>query len=243
MYVLEVKNLTKSYKKTLAVDHINFTLKDGEVTILAGPNGAGKTTTIKSILGLLKKNDGEVLINGEALKKNKNKIAYIPETPEIYSYLTVWEHMKFIAFAYGLKDWEKKSEEILNNFNILDKKDEFGQSLSKGMRQKVSISMALLHDPEIFFVDEPFIGLDPIGIKELKESFKFLRNEGKTILISTHMLALVEEIGDNIIIMKKGNIIFSGNKLALKEAINCSEDESLEDLFVNLTTQSESTLK
>lgn len=238
MSILKVKNLSKKYSKTLAVDNLSFTLEEGKITILAGPNGAGKTTTIKCILGLIKKNSGTVLIDENDIKEKKGKVAYIPETPDIYPYLTVWEGMKFISLAYGLKDWEGRAKEILSMFNIFDKRNEIGKSLSKGMKQKLSISMALLHEPDIFLIDEPFVGLDPLGIKEFKQALKILRDNGKSVLISTHMLGTVEELGDNIIIMKNGKLIFEGSMDKLRGSIEDSTMK-LEDIFIDVTTREE----
>lgn len=237
MISMEVKNLEKSYGKEKAINDISFAIKKGEITILAGPNGAGKTTTIKCILALLKKDKGDILIYGRNIKEKsiREKLAYIPESPDIYPYLTVWEHLKFIALAYRLNDWKKKAIDILNRFNISDKKVELGKNLSKGMKQKLSISMALLHNPEIFLIDEPFVGLDPKGIKEFKDNLKFLRDNEKTILISTHILSSVEKIVDRIIIMKKGKILVQGTKKDLLNKISCSEDLSLEEIFLKIT--------
>lgn len=238
MSILKVKDLSKKYKKILAVDNLSFTLEEGKITILAGPNGAGKTTTIKCVLGLIKKNSGLILIDDKNIKEKKGKVAYIPETPDIYPYLTVWEGMKFISLAYGLKDWEERAKEILSMFNIFDKRNEIGKSLSKGMKQKLSISMALLHEPDIFLIDEPFVGLDPLGIKEFKQALKILRDNGKSVLISTHMLGTVEELGDNIIIMKKGKLIFEGSMDKLRGSIEDSTMK-LEDIFIDVTTREE----
>lgn len=237
MISMEVKNLEKSYVKEKAIKNISFGIKKGEITILAGPNGAGKTTTIKCILALLRKDKGDILIYGKSIKEKsiREKLAYIPESPDIYPYLTVWEHLKFIALAYRLNDWQKKAIDILHRFNILDKKNDLGKNLSKGMKQKVSISMALLHNPEIFLIDEPFIGLDPKGIKDFKDNLKFLRDEGKTLLISTHILSSVEKITDRIIIMEKGKIVAQGTKGELLSTLGCSKELSLEEIFLKIT--------
>ncbi|WP_138207134.1 ABC transporter ATP-binding protein [Haloimpatiens lingqiaonensis] len=237
MVSMEVKNLTKNYGKERAVSEISFSLNAGEITVLAGPNGAGKTTTIKCILSLLRKDEGEVFICGKSIKEKsiREKLAYMPETPDIYPYLTVWEHLKFIALAYKLDSWEEKAQEMLNIFGIWDKKDQISKNLSKGMKQKVSICMGLLHNPDIFLIDEPFVGLDPKGIKDFKDILNMLRKQGKTILISTHILSSVEELNDKIIIMKKGKIIANGSKQQLKDKIGGEENMSLEDIFLKIS--------
>ena len=237
--MLEVNNLSKSYKKVKAIDDISFKLNEKELTLLCGPNGAGKTTTIKCILSLLNKQSGEILINGvsNSEEKARQTIAYAPETPDLYPLLTVWEHFKFIALAYKLKDWEEKALDYMERFDILDKKDTLSKELSKGMKQKVSIIMSMIHNPEIFLIDEPFVGLDPKGIKEFKELMCYLKSLGKTLLVSTHILSTVDEISDRMIIMKKGKIIADGSKEELMEAYN--ETESIEELFFKITEGSE----
>lgn len=234
--VLKVTNLKKRYKNTNAVNGISFSLNKGEIVALTGPNGAGKTTTIKCILGLLRKNDGKIFINGEnnSSKEVKYKLAYIPETPDIYPMLTVWEHIKFMAMVYKINGWQEKAEKILSDFDILDKKNELGKNLSKGMKQKLSICCALIHNPEIFFIDEPLVGLDPKAVRELKDAFKALRKEGKTLLISTHMLDTAENLCDRIIVMKKGKILAEGSIEELRHKMKASQGTSLEDIFLEV---------
>jgi ABC-type multidrug transport system ATPase subunit len=235
--ILEVINLSKNFKKNLAVDGLSFELKRGEIVGLTGPNGAGKTTTIKCILGLLRKDNGEVLIDGfdSTLEKSKYKIAYIPETPDIYPMLTVWEHLKFMALAYYIKDWEEDAINILKKFDLLEKKNDLGKDLSKGMRQKVSICCALIHKPDVFLVDEPLVGLDPKAIRELKDAFKELRATGKSLLISTHMLDSAEGLCDRVMVMKKGKLITEGTIEQLRKQMNADSNSSLEDLFLEVT--------
>lgn len=235
--VLKVTNLKKRYKSTNAVNGISFSLNKGEIVALTGPNGAGKTTTIKCILGLLRKNDGEIFINGETStsKEVKYKLAYIPETPDIYPMLTVWEHIKFMAMVYKINSWQEKAEKILSDFDILDKKNELGKNLSKGMKQKLSICCALIHNPEIFFIDEPLVGLDPKAVRELKDAFKALKEKGKTLLISTHMLDTAENLCDRIIVMKKGKVLAEGSIEELRHKIKASQGASLEDIFLEVT--------
>lgn len=235
--VLEVINLKKHYKGNKAVDGISFHLNAGEIVGLTGPNGAGKTTTIKCILGLLRKTKGKVLVDGidSTKQESKYKLAYIPESPDIYPMLTVWEHLKFIALAYYIDNWEEYGSEILKRFDLWDKKDNLGRDLSKGMRQKLSICCALLHKPDVFLVDEPLVGLDPKAIRELKDDFKSLRAEGKSLLISTHMLDTAEGLCDRIVVLKKGTLIMEGTIEDLRHKVNAGEDTSLEDLFLEVT--------
>ncbi|MEG0295563.1 MAG: ABC transporter ATP-binding protein [Clostridium sp.] len=235
---LEVKNLNKSYKKVDAVKNASFSLEKGKLAILAGPNGAGKTTTIKCILSLLKINSGEILIDGKNSKDRsvREKFAYIPESPDLYPLLTVWEHFKFIALAYKVSNWEEKANNLISTFCIEDKRNSLAKELSKGMKQKVSIIMALLHDPEIFFIDEPFIGLDPKGIRDFKELMKSLKELNITLLVSTHILATIEDLSDILIIMKNGQILECASKEELKEKYS-EIDGTVEDLFFKITEQ------
>ena len=172
--MLTVTQLTKVYNKQAAVKEVSFHLDGGEVVGLLGPNGAGKSTTMKCIVGLLRKTEGEIQIGGfDHLSVEAKKLfSYIPETPYVYDLLTIWEHMQFIAQAYGVKDWKSRALELLELYELEDKQKKLGRDLSKGMRQKVSICCALLPDPKLLFFDEPMIGLDPKAIKNTKNLFK-----------------------------------------------------------------------
>lgn len=231
--MLEVINLNKKYNKLEAAKNINFTINKGEIAVLVGPNGAGKSTTLKSIAGLLKY-DGEIKICGKLNKTpdGKRLFGYVPELPSLYPLLTVEEHIHFIARAYGIKSYEDKAEKLLAIFDMSDKKQKLAQELSKGMQQKVSIICGLITNPQVILFDEPMIGLDPKAIKELKHLICELRDEGASILISTHLLDSMEELWDRILIMKNGEIVVSKTKNEFNEA-----DESLEDIFFEFTEE------
>ncbi|WP_373497366.1 ABC transporter ATP-binding protein [Aquiflexum sp.] len=235
--MLKVNSLIKKYGKLNAVNNISFQLEGGEVVGLLGPNGAGKSTTMKCIVGLLRKTSGEITIGGydHLSVAAKRLFSYIPETPHVYDLLTVKEHLQFIAQAYSVKDWQTKAQEWMELYDLSDKQDKLGRDLSKGMRQKVSICCALLPDPQVLFFDEPMIGLDPKAIKNTKKIFKELKEKGKTILVSTHLIDGVENIADRIMIMKDGNIIGNDTLPNLKATFNNGADSSLEDLFLELT--------
>ena len=235
--MLEVNGLIKKYGKVNAVNNITFRLDGGEVVGLLGPNGAGKSTTMKCIVGLLRKTSGEINIgdHDHLSVAAKKLFSYIPETPHVYDLLTVKEHLQFIAQAYGVKDWQNKAEKWMSLYDLSDKQDKLGRDLSKGMRQKVSICCALLPDPQVLFFDEPMIGLDPKAIKNTKQIFRELKEQGKTILVSTHLIDGVENIADRIMIMKDGNIIGNDTLSNLKTTLNSGADSSLEDLFLELT--------
>ena len=205
--MLEVVNLTKKYGKTLAADGIGFTVPDGKIGILLGPNGAGKSTVIKSIAGLLRY-QGSIRIQGldAGTVEAKKCFAYVPELPYMYEALTVREHIEFIVRAYGREGWEEEARALFDRFELTDKQDKLGNELSKGMMQKVSICCALIIRPKVILLDEPMVGLDPGAIRELKALLIELREQGCTILISTHMLEMVKELWDVTFVMEKGRI-------------------------------------
>ncbi len=228
--MITINNLTKNYKKFKAVDRISLTAKPGEITILLGPNGAGKSTTIKSIAGLLKF-EGEITICGYQNKTvdAKKIFGYIPETPSLYDFLTPWEHAQFIAKAYKLDDtWEQKIKIIFERLEIYDKKDKYVRELSKGMTQKLSIAIALMIDPEAVLFDEPLVGLDPKAINEVLKIFKELKTEGKSVLVSTHIIDTIDEVWDRAYIMNQGKIISDISREQL-------EGRDLKTMFFELT--------
>lgn len=227
--MLEIENLTKVYGETLAADHVSFRIMPGQVGILLGPNGAGKSTVIKSIAGLLRYS-GQVRICGYPGRSIEAKriFAYVPEIPNMFEALTVREHIEYIRRAYQSQITEEEIAFILKRFELSDKQEKMGNELSKGMMQKVSICCALAVKPQVIMLDEPMVGLDPQAIKELKEVIKELRSFGVTILISTHMLEMVEGLWDVMFVMDKGRIIGSYNK---EDAGN----KELEDLFFEMT--------
>ncbi len=231
--MLEVIELTKKYGKTLAVDNVGFTVPDGRVGILLGPNGAGKSTVIKSIAGLLRYK-GTIRIQGleSKTKEAKKCFAYVPELPCMYEALTVREHIEFIIRAYGVEVTEEEIKALLDRFELTDKQDKLGNELSKGMMQKVSICCALVTKPDVILLDEPMVGLDPAAIKELKEVIQELRDNGCTVLISTHMLEMVKDLWDVTFVMDKGHIL---GTYAKEELAN----EDLEELFFKVTGQEE----
>ncbi len=220
--MLKVNNVTKKYEKLTANSCVSLEVNDGEIAVLLGHNGAGKSTLIKCICGLLRF-EGEITLNGFNNKslEAKRLIGYIPEMPQVYDLLTVEEHLEFIRRSYKLED-DGTGHSLLKLFELYDKRDKLGKELSKGMQQKLSICCALVHKPEIIIFDEPMVGLDPYAIKQLKSLFIKLKNEGKSILISTHMLDSVEDFWDTAYIMADAKVV------ACKKN---GESGSLEELF------------
>ena len=227
--MLEIQGLSKSYGNNVAVDNVNFTVPDSQVGILLGPNGAGKSTIIKSIAGLLRYK-GMIRIQGFPARtiEAKKVFAYVPEIPNMFDALTVREHIEYIRMAYSSTITDEEVEEILKEFEMDDKQDKLGNELSKGMMQKVSICCALAVKPQVILLDEPMVGLDPAAIRKLKEVVLKLRDQGVTVLISTHMLEMVEDLWDIMFVMEKGHIIGSYTREDAK-------GRDLDELFFAMT--------
>lgn len=229
--MLSVNNVTKKYGKVIANENISLQIADGQIAVLLGPNGAGKSTIIKSIFGFLKY-QGSVTVDGLLNKSIEAKriMGYIPEIPSLYPNLTVDEHLEFVARAYKLDNYKDYKEELLRRFELDDKKKKFGDELSKGMQQKLSICCGLLPKPKLILFDEPMIGLDPHAIKELKSLLLELKQQGASVLVSTHMIDSIEELWDTTYIMMKGRVAAVVERDKMGEG-----DKSLEDIFFEIT--------
>lgn len=227
--MIEVNGLTKIYDGFRAVDNVDLVAKGGKVTILLGPNGAGKSTTIKSIANLLNF-EGKIKICGyeNDTIEAKKCFGYVPETPILYDLLTIDEHIDFIGNAYRIKNYQEIAQKYLELFKIIEKRKSIAKELSKGMTQKLSMLLALLIQPKALLVDEPMVGLDPGSIEDVLNIFKQLKKEGCAILISTHIIDIVDDIYDEAYIMNKGKII----KHVLKDEL---EKETLKEYFFELT--------
>ncbi|MBE7008480.1 MAG: ABC transporter ATP-binding protein [Ruminococcaceae bacterium] len=229
--MLDVSHVTKKYGKVVACDDLTFHLDPGSVTVLLGPNGAGKSTIMKSIIGFLRYS-GEIRVGEYANKtvEARRLLGYIPEMPSLYPNLTVSEHMEFIARAYRLKDYKPFADELFERFELTDKKKKFGDELSKGMQQKLNICLGLLPQPKMLLLDEPMIGLDPHAIKQLKELIEQMRADGKTLLVSTHIIDSVDMLWDRTIIMQNGQIRTNITREELD-----ADGRTLEQLFFDVT--------
>lgn len=225
--MLRIENVTKSFRKIKANNNITLEAKRGEIALLLGLNGAGKSTLIKCICGLYRFS-GKITVGGYDCRTTdaKRLIGYVPETPALYDYLTVDEHLDFICRAYRCNNPALKNE-LLQRFELIDKKDKLAKELSKGMQQKLSVCCALMHDPELIIFDEPMVGLDPYAIKTLKSVFLELKQKGKAVIISTHILDSVENYWDKAYILSGGE---------LKAQMHCEDaSQSLEELFFSIT--------
>lgn len=238
--MIELRDLTKRYGNLVAVDSLNLMIPKGEIFGFIGPNGAGKTTTINMIGGILAPTFGTVMICGLNMEsypeEAKRKIGFIPERPYLYEKLTGMEFLKFISDLYGVGEdvFLTKSQEKLEMFFLSDRSDDLIESYSHGMKQRLVMAAALVHDPEVIIVDEPMVGLDPLAIKMVKNLFRSLAKQGATIFISTHTLKVAEDICDRIGIIHKGVLIASGTPENLRREIN-EIDADLEKVFIRLT--------
>ena len=240
--VLKIENLSGGYNRKKIIENINIEIPKGSITALIGLNGAGKSTTIKHILGLLRPMDGEIKVNGITIRENNEKyrksISYIQESPVLYDELTLEEHINLTAMAYGLnvkEAWEK-ADVLLKLFKLSDKKKFFPVHFSKGMKQKVMIICSFLVEPNLYIIDEPFLGLDPIAINDLINLMCEKRDNGASILMSTHILATAEKYCDNFIIIHEGKILASGKLSDLRKEFNMP-DASLDEIYLALTTR------
>ncbi|MGB3103059.1 MAG: ABC transporter ATP-binding protein [Psychrobacillus psychrotolerans] len=242
MTVLEVKDVTGGYTRKPVLHDLNFSIEKGELVGLIGLNGAGKSTTIKHIIGTMNALKGEILLNGKTLKEDpaqyRTSFSYIPETPVLYDELTLKEHLQLTAMAYNLDEsvFEARKEALLKEFRMEKRLNWFPAHFSKGMRQKVMIMCAFLVNPTLFIIDEPFVGLDPLGIKSLLEQMKSRKDEGASILMSTHILTTAEKYCDRILLLHNGKIRAQGTMDDLRAAFQMP-DATLDDLYIEMTKE------
>lgn len=235
--VLRLEHLSKKFGNKEVLKDINFRVNSGEIIGYIGSNGAGKSTTIKIILGLIDDYDGDVYVFGEKVKgkhEYKRKIGYVPEVSDMYDNLTAYEYIGFIGNLYGLGSLNavSKAKEMMSVFGIEDAIDGRIHTFSKGMRQKLSIITGMLHNPDILFLDEPLGGIDANSVMVFKEIIKGLKNQGKTIFYSSHILEVVEKLSDRILLLNEGNIVLDGTMDEVREK---QSDSTLESIFNDVT--------
>ncbi|HZQ48697.1 MAG TPA: ABC transporter ATP-binding protein [Candidatus Dormibacteraeota bacterium] len=230
---LAVSGLTKRFGKTLAVDNLDFAIEPGHIMALLGPNGAGKTTTLMSLAGLLRPDAGRMTWQGRELGPNRGRqVALITETPEVYEMLSVWEHMVFVGRSCNLPDgWRERAQQLLQRMSMWEQRDTLGEALSKGMRQRLLIAATMLAATPILLLDEPMIGLDPIGQHELRNLLLEVRDGGTTVIVSTHLLSNVQSFCDRLLILNRGRAVAAGG---LQELLDRYGNQTLEETFLQI---------
>ena len=236
---LVVDGLSKTYEETQAVSDLSFSVAAGEILGLVGPNGAGKTTSLRSICGVLPIQHGSVTICGISLAQDearaKSHLAWIPDDPQPFDSLTVHEHLRFTAALYGVEDWEPRAEALLTRFELQEKREALGGELSRGMRQKLAFCCAWIHSPQVVLMDEPLSGLDPRGIRAAKVAIRDLAEQGAAVILSSHLLVLIEELAHRILILDRGRKIFVGTMDEARATLSAPAGSSLEEIFMAAT--------
>ena len=243
--MIEVEHYEKNYRETVAVRGLSFDVPAGAILGLVGPNGAGKTTTLRALAGIIPPSRGRLRVAGHDVVQEptaaKSQLAFIPDEPQLFDVLTVWEHLEFTASVYRVPAFEPHAERFLTQFELTEKRDTIAQELSRGMRQKVAICCAYLHQPQVILFDEPLTGLDPRGIRTLKASIRERAEAGAAVIVSSHLLDLIDDLCSHLLILHRGQSLFHGTigeaKCRLKDL---GPDASLEDVFFQFTEQSAS---
>lgn len=235
-----VEDYHKNYGPTVAVAGISFHVLPGEILGLLGPNGAGKTTTLRALAGILTPTRGRLLLDGHDILRDpvaaKSTLAYVPDDPQLFDRLTVWEHFRFVASAYRLHDWIDRAIALLTRLELTEKRDAPASDLSRGMRQKLALGCGWLHQPKAVLLDEPFTGPDPRGIRTMKELIREHAASGAAIIVSSHLLTLFEDLITTVLIMHRGRVLRHAPLIQLRNELAAEgRHESLEQMFFRLT--------
>ena len=241
--MIRVDNYEKTYRETVAVRGLSFEVASGAVLGVVGPNGAGKTTTMRALAGIIPPTSGRLSIAGFDVVQDpiaaKSELAFVPDEPQLFDVLTVWEHLEFTASVYRIADYSPEANRLLEQFELNDKRDTIAQELSRGMRQKVAICCGYLHQPKAIIFDEPLTGLDPRGIRTLKASIKERAASGAAVMVSSHLLDLIDDLCSHLLILHKGKCLFQGTIAEAKSHMqSVGPDASLEDIFFRFTETS-----
>jgi len=239
--MIEVSRLCKRYDDFTAVDELSFAVGAGQVLGLVGPNGAGKTTSLRCLSGIIPATSGQARIGGVEVGEDpvaaKRQLAFIPDEPRLFEHLTVEQHLNFVARLYQVGDWQARAQPLLDELEMADKRRLLPAELSRGMKQKLAIACGLLHAPRAIILDEPLTGLDPYGIRSMKDTMRRLAREGAAIILSSHLLGLVEEVCTHLLILKNGRKVADGTVAQVRERFAVDADASLEDVFFRATAQ------
>lgn len=237
--MIEVESLTKLYGNFVAVEDLSFTVQPGEILGLVGPNGAGKTTTLRCMVGILRPTRGTARICGHDILRDpvgaKRQFAYMPDEPRLFEYLTVAEHLQLSARLYNALDGARVGAQLLEELELTGKENSLPSELSRGMKQKLNIACGLLHSPRVLLFDEPLTGLDPVGIRRMKATILQRAREGAAVIVSSHLLHLLEEIADRILIILSGHKKAHGTRGEIRAQVpELAADASLEDIFIRM---------
>jgi ABC-2 type transport system ATP-binding protein len=238
--MIEVEGLVKDYGSLRAVAGLSLSVAPGETLGLVGPNGAGKTTTLRCLTGIVPPTDGRVAIDGHDLQSEpveaKRRLAFVPDEPHLFDYLTARDHLVMVARLYGVEDGVEHGERLLDDLELGDRLDAFPSELSRGMKQKLMVAMALLHRPRALVLDEPLTGLDPVAMRRMKDRIRSTAESGVAVLLSSHMLHLVEELCRRIIIVSHGKKVLEGSLEQIRAALpDLDRDADLEEIFIRAT--------
>jgi len=237
--LLSVRSLSRRFDEVVAVDELSFEVRSGEILGLVGPNGAGKTTTLRTIAGILPIQAGEISVAGHDLDSEpfdaKSALAWVPDEPQPNENLTVMEHLEFTAGIYRVSEWRPLADRLLKRFDLEAKSEALGGELSRGMRQKLAFAQAWLTAPQVLLMDEPLSGLDPLGIRAAKEEIREMAANGAAIVLSSHLLKLIEELADRLLIIDSGRAMFTGTLAEARESDLAERGGSLEEIFLAAT--------
>lgn len=237
--MIEVEGLTRRYGDIVAVRDLTFSVAAGEVVGLVGPNGAGKTTTLRSLVGIIRPTTGRIRIAGHDLQTDplsaKAALAFVPDEPHLFPHLTVAEHLRFIARIYNVADAAPRAEALLEELDLTGRRDSLPDELSRGMKQKLAIACGLLHDPRALLLDEPLTGLDPGAIRRMKRTITDRAAAGAAVILSSHLLTLVEELCARVLIIRNGELVAAGSVADIIQTRPELAGRSLEDVFLALT--------
>ena len=237
--MIDVQGLTKLYGSLVAVDDLSFAVAPGEVLGLVGPNGAGKTTTLRSLVGIVQPSRGTIRIGGHELARDpveaKRQLAFMPDEPRLFDYLTVEEHLRFTARLYGIRDAEGRIPALLRELELAEKAGALPDELSRGMKQKLAIACGLLHEPTALLFDEPLTGLDPAGMRRMKQTIVERARHGAAVILSSHLLQLVEEVCTRVLVIHRGRLVAIGTIAEIVASRPDLQGRSLEEFFLSLT--------
>jgi ABC-2 type transport system ATP-binding protein len=236
---IAVEHFTRTYGAFTAVDDLSLEVASGEIVGLIGPNGAGKTTTLRSLAGILLPTSGRIVVDGHDLASDsieaKRRLAFMPDEPHLFEYLTVDEHLRLVARLYAVPDFERRAKVLIQELELTGKERSLPGELSRGMRQKVVIACGLVRDASVLLFDEPLTGLDPLGIRKMRETIVARGRAGAAILVSSHLLHLVEEICTRVVIMDRGKKVADGTVAELASLAEATAGSNLEQIFLKVT--------